>query len=105
MTTPRSLPTATWKAAAGAPVCQAALGTCTSATGRGGERAGQDGESIVSHVRNAPQPACEPQAGNVDPLTHAARSAAGARRADPAAGDRLARWLAQGRRIMEADHA
>lgn len=103
MTTPCSLSTAVRKAAAGAPACQAALGTCTSATDCGGERAGQDGESIVSHLQNAPQPAHAVLAGIVDPLTHAARNEAGARRTDPAAGDRLARWLAQGRRIMESE--
>ena len=105
---------------------KAAFGTCTTpATGCGRERParGED-ESAASNPPNAPQrptsdlvrepmktpvpapqctapPSVAGQAGNRDDLVHAARAEAEARRSDPAAAARLARWLDAGRRVME----
>lgn len=108
---------------------KAAFGTCTTpATGCGRERpARSEDESAASNPPSAlerptsndmhgtmktpvptPQrtapPSLSSHAGNRDDLVHAARAEAEARRSDPAAVGRLARWLDAGRRVMEASY-
>ena len=105
---------------------KAAFGTCTTpATGCGRERParGED-ESAALNAPNAPRrptsndvretmktpvptlqstapPSLSSHAGNRDDLVRVARAEADARRSDPAAVGRLARWLDAGRRVME----